>query len=80
MPSTMTLSDYLKAERGRTNTLAALLGVSASLVTQWGNGKRVAAERCIAIEKATGGAVSRRELRPADWQLIWPDTDEKQAA
>ncbi len=76
----MTLSDYLKAERGRTNTLAALLGVSASLVTQWGNGKRVAAERCIAIEKATGGAVSRRELRPVDWQLIWPDTDDEKKA
>ena len=72
----MTLSDYLKAERGRTNTLAAALGVSASLVTQWGAGKRVAAERCIAIERATGGKVSRRELRPVDWHLIWPDESE----
>lgn len=70
----MTLSDYLKAERGRTNTLAALLGVSGSLVTQWANGnKGVSAERAVEIERATDGAVTRRDLRPADWWLVWPE-------
>lgn len=28
---------------------------------------------CSAIEKATDGAVTRRDLRPADWHLIWPE-------
>lgn len=70
----MTLSDYLKAERGRTNALAALLGVSGSLVTQWGNGnKGVSAERAVDIERATDGEVTRRDLRPADWWLVWPE-------
>ena len=28
---------------------------------------------CVAIEKATAGAVTRQELRPGDWRLIWPE-------
>ena len=27
----------------------------------------------VALEKATGGQVSRRDLRPDDWHLIWPE-------
>ena len=30
-------------------------------------------ERCAAIERATAGAVTRRDLRPHDWHLIWPE-------
>lgn len=30
-------------------------------------------ERCAAIERATQGAVTRQELRPDDYWLIWPD-------
>ncbi|EPI3744643.1 transcriptional regulator, partial [Neisseria gonorrhoeae] len=25
------------------------------------------------IEKLTGGAVNRKDLRPDDWHLIWPE-------
>lgn len=28
---------------------------------------------CTAIEKASSGAVTRRDLRPSDWWLIWPE-------
>lgn len=59
--------------RGRTKQLACTLQVSASLVTQWCGGKPVAAERCYAIEQATGGAVRRWDLRPNDWWSIWPE-------
>lgn len=69
----MNLSDYLKTERGKTAELAAALGVSASLVTQWAAGKPISAERCPAIESLTGGAVTRRDLRPDDWWLVWPE-------
>jgi DNA-binding transcriptional regulator YdaS (Cro superfamily) len=69
----MDLSEYLKAERGRTGELAAMLSVSGSLVTQWASGKAVSAERCPEIERATAGAVTRRDLRPDDWWLIWPE-------
>jgi DNA-binding transcriptional regulator YdaS (Cro superfamily) len=69
----MDLSKYLKAERGRTGELASMLNVSGSLVTQWASGKAVSAERCTEIERATGGAVTRRDLRPDDWHRIWPE-------
>lgn len=32
--------------------------------------------RCVAIERATSGAVSRRDLRPLDWREIWPELEE----
>jgi DNA-binding transcriptional regulator YdaS (Cro superfamily) len=69
----MNLSDYLKKERGRAKLVAQELGVSSSLVAQWAAGKPVSVERCVAIERATDGAVTRRELRPADWTEIWPE-------
>ena len=28
---------------------------------------------CLAVEEAVGGAVTRRDLRPADWHRIWPE-------
>lgn len=44
---------------------AAAVGVSPAFVWQWVNGKRpVPAQHCIPIEKATGGAVTRYDLRP----------------
>ena len=30
-------------------------------------------ERCVPIERATNGAVTRKDLRPDDWQEIWPE-------
>ena len=30
-------------------------------------------ELCVAIERATNGAVTRRDLRPTDWPRIWPE-------
>jgi len=34
---------------------------------------RIGAELCVSIERATDGAVTRRDLRPDDWHLIWPE-------
>jgi DNA-binding transcriptional regulator YdaS (Cro superfamily) len=28
------------------------------------------------LERATGGVVTRRDLRPDDWHLIWPELAE----
>ncbi|WP_198969026.1 transcriptional regulator [Xylophilus sp. ASV27] len=28
---------------------------------------------CVAIEYATGGRVTRKDLRPHDWACIWPE-------
>lgn len=30
-------------------------------------------ELCVAIERATDGQVTRQDLRPEDYWLIWPD-------
>ena len=54
--------------------LASLVGVTPSAVNQWITGHRpVPIERCVAIEKATKGMVTRKDLRPGDWQTIWPE-------
>lgn len=44
------------------------------MVSQWAAGvKPVPADRCADIERATAGAVTRRDLRPEDWHRIWPE-------
>lgn len=35
--------------------------------------RKLAPENCVAIERATAGAVRRWDLRPADWHRIWPE-------
>lgn len=52
--------------------LAALLGVRPPTVSQWRRGPRpIPAERCPAIERATGGAVRCEDLRPdVDWAVL----------
>ena len=67
---------------GGISKMAALLGISGPTVSQWCTGIRpVPIERCVAIERATEGTVTRRDLRPDDWHEIWPelaDSEEKQ--
>lgn len=76
----MKLHDYVTQERGRASALAAALGISPVLITQWCRSRPVPVERCAAIEAATGGRVTRRDLRPKDWARIWPELAEKRAA
>lgn len=57
---------------GGATKLAARLGVSLQVVGNWKE-RGVPIERCVAIEQATGGAVTRRDLRPDDWISIWPE-------
>lgn len=75
----MNLDTYLSgAETGV--ALAGKLGVSPVLISQWRTGMRpIPTERCPAIEKATGGAVTRKDLRPNDYWLIWPEIDDRKA-
>jgi DNA-binding transcriptional regulator YdaS (Cro superfamily) len=70
----MKLSEYLAQRRGRAVSLAAAVGVHPVMVSQWASGvKRVSVMRCVAIEEATGGAVTRKDLRPDDWHAHWPE-------
>ena len=61
--------------------LGALLGVTKGAVSQWKNeGREVPVVHCVVIEQKTGGAVTRQELRPDDWRLIWPELAQSEAA
>ena len=51
-------------QAGGQQALAQKLGVRYQAVQKWLRAKRVPAERVLAIEEATGGLVSRHELRP----------------
>jgi len=73
----MELRAYLqKQPRGGIAALARQIDVLPVLVSQWSaevNPRPVPLDHCAAIEAATGGAVSRRDLRPESWGRIWPE-------
>lgn len=49
---------------------------SDAQIRQWQHryaGRLPSPENCLAIERATDKAVTRQELRPDDYWLIWPD-------
>lgn len=52
--------------------LAAAIGQTAQTVSNW-RARGVPVVHCAAIEQATAGRVTRRDLRPDDWQRIWPE-------
>lgn len=62
----MTLQEFLeKAGKGAASRLAKKIGVPASNVSMWKHKKqKPSGSKCKAIESATLGAVTRKELRP----------------
>lgn len=61
--------------------LARAIGVAPSFVNQMAHGSRgVGYINAVSIERATDGAVTRRDLRPDDWHLIWPELAEAATA
>jgi DNA-binding transcriptional regulator YdaS (Cro superfamily) len=71
---TMKLGEFLARERGRAASLARLLKVAPSYLSQLARGNRpVPPDRASAIESATYGIVRRWDLRPHDWWQIWPE-------
>lgn len=70
----MDLKNYLIESDTKKAEFARAINVSAALLHQWIKGIRpVASQHCPAIEKQTGGKVTRKELRPDDWHKIWPE-------
>lgn len=52
--------------------LAALLDVTPQAICNWKK-RGVPIDRCVSIERATGGRVGRKDLRPDDWADHWPE-------
>ncbi len=69
----MTALDRAAETLGSLAALATAIGVSQSAPSMWKSRGRVPSEHCLAIERATAGVVTRAELRPDDYWLIWPD-------
>lgn len=71
----MTLKEFIKSlKTGEAKKFAANLGVSPSFLSQMASGSSpVSPVRALMIEAETAGHVTRRELRPNDWDLIWPE-------
>lgn len=70
----MELKNYIDKASMRKADIARVLGVSPALVHQWAEKIRpVAIRHCVGIERLTHGGVSRKDLRPDDWHLIWPE-------
>lgn len=77
----MKIDSYLSNKKITQANFAETLNVSAGMVTQWLKGYRpISPEKCVEIEKATNGMVTRKDLRPKDWKKIWPELAEKKAA
>jgi DNA-binding transcriptional regulator YdaS (Cro superfamily) len=60
----MKLVKYLEKEKISQARFAELLEVTPGAVSQWCNGYPIAPENVLKIERATGGKVTRHELRP----------------
>jgi len=60
--------------------LADQIGVGQSVVSNWRKrGTLIEPLMCARIEKVTRGEVSRQDLRPTDWQEIWPELVKSEA-
>ena len=79
----MTLNEYLQMDgalsvselRRRMADLGSSIKSDAQL-RQWQHryADRIPSPlNCVAIEKATQGQVTRKDLRPQDWASIWPE-------
>lgn len=56
---------------GGVTELARIINARPNQVSNWRT-RGVPVDKCVAIENAVNRAVTRRDLRPHDWQLIWP--------
>ena len=76
----MNLREHLDNEpRGEPLRIASAISVHPVMISQWASGtKKVPADRCPAVERATDGKVTCEELRPdITWTRIpdqwWPN-------
>lgn len=70
----MEIAQYLDKNDIRPADFARAIGMSPALLYQCSHDLRpVPVKYCLAIEIETGKKISRKDLRPDDWQKIWPE-------
>lgn len=71
----MKLSDYLnQLGRGGKSAFAKKIGAYSSDLSDWIKGERpIPAHFAPAIERESDGRVTRKECRPLDWHIYWPE-------
>lgn len=75
----MDLKTYLSQKHGLMAKLCREIGAHAPDVSRWASGSRpIPIEYAAPIEKATQGAVTRKEMFPDKWETIWPELVEQQ--
>lgn len=68
------ISNFIISSGLAQSEFARRIGVSQSMLYQMVKGLRPVPEKiCVRIERETNGVVSRKNLRPDDWQDIWPE-------
>lgn len=85
MHTSMNLRAYLDSlPRGGVSEFAGRIGVTPVYLSQIAAGQdgRVPSPGlCVVIERESHGRTGRRDLRPDDWMLIWPElATEKEGA
>lgn len=74
----MNLSEYFSRNRGSQAEIARKAGIAQAFLSNIAKGKRtMPAAYCLKIESLTGGLVARKDLRPKDYHLIWPELAER---
>lgn len=78
----MKLSDYLnQLERGGKAAFARKIGAHTPDLSDWIAGVRpIPVRYCAAIEQTSKGEVTRKDCRPMDWHVYWPDMAEENLA
>ena len=73
----MDIDSYLRsAGSPDAKTFAGVIGVSIDQLRQWRHkydNRRPGPESCVTIERVSGQAIRRWDLRPDDWYRIWPE-------
>lgn len=71
----MDLKSYLDlCPRGEAKRLAREINDYPSNISLWKSGKKsIPVSKCLLLENITNGQVSRKELRPKDYEKYWPE-------
>ena len=77
----MKLSIYMDENSITQSDVAKVASVTAGRVGHWCRElDEPPPAKCVLLEKWSKGQVTRQDLRPNDWHLIWPELVEEESA